>query len=135
MEWEKVNSEILVNKRIDDKFFTYGKDQKNYSNPPSGTWVSTQVVSKTHYDFFLCAQDVKQGTTTPTHYTVIYDNLKLPEDTLAAFTYYQCFNYFNWTGAVRVPACAQYAHKVAYLAGESLGKDFHESLRNRLGFL
>ena len=130
--------EILVNKRIDDKFFTShsSPDRKTrYDNPPSGTWICNDVVSKIYYDFFLCAQAVNRGTTTPTHYTVIYDNLGLPEDILAALTYYQCFNYFNWNGAVRVPACAQYAHKVAYMAGETLGKDYHVSLRNRLVFL
>ena len=124
--------EILVNKRIDDKFFAEGE---RYENPPSGTWVFDKVVSKKFYDFFLCAQNVTQGTTTPTHYTVVYDEIGLPEDILASFTYYQCFNYYNWNGAVRVPACAQYAHKVAYMAGETLGKDYDESLRNRPVFL
>lgn len=127
--------EILVNKRIHQRFFSFHKDGKSYLNPPSGTWISDTVVSKTNYDFFLCAQNVTQGTTTPTHYTFVYDSLKLPEDKLAALTYYQCFNYFNWTGAIRVPVCAQYAHKAAYLVGESLGKEFHPDLRHLMIYL
>ena len=129
--------EILVNKRLDERFLSYADKygKRSYYNSPSGTWVSTQVVSKNRYDFYLCAQDVTIGTCTPTHYTVVYDTVQLPQNTLAAFTYYQCFNYFNWSGAVRVPACAQYAHKVAYLAGECVIKDLPQSLRSRLSFL
>lgn len=129
--------EILVNKRLDERFFSYADNygKRSYFNPPSGTLISTQVVSKNRYDFYLCAQDVTIGTCTPTHYTVVYDTVHLPHDTLTGFTYYQCFNYFNWSGAVRVPACAQYAHKVAYLAGECVIRDLPQSLRSRLSFL
>ncbi len=36
------------------------------------------------------------------------------------FTYEQCFNYYNWEGAVRVPSALQYANKLAKLCSEHL---------------
>jgi hypothetical protein len=29
-------------------------------------------------------------------------------------TYTQCFNYYNWQGAIKTPACVMYASKLAY---------------------
>lgn len=127
--------EVIVTKKINDRFFTpNGPGANKYYNPPSGTWVSEQMVSK-NYDFFLCAQNVTQGTCTPTHYTVLYNNTNIAEDVLAKLTYYQCFNYFNWTGAIRVPACVQYSSKLAFLIGQTLQADPHESLCDKLYFL
>ena len=129
--------EVIVTKKINDRFFTpngKGPGTSKYYNPPSGTWVSEAVVSK-NYDFFLCAQNVTQGTCTPTHYTVLFNNTTIPEDILAKLTYYQCFNYFNWSGAIRVPACVQYSSKLAFLVGQTLQADPHESLWDKLYFL
>jgi aubergine-like protein len=75
------------------------------------------------FDFHLAAQYVNQGTCTPTHYTVAYENRKMSQEALMAFTYEQCFNYYNWEGAIRVPACLQYANKLAKLAGEGIMGD------------
>jgi aubergine-like protein len=43
-----------------------------------------------------------------------------------SFTYEQCFNYYNWEGAVRVPACLQCADKLAKLAGEHIKESIVE---------
>ncbi len=65
----------------------------------------------------MAAQKVTQGTCTPTQYIIIYKNFDLNLQDLIEFTYSQCFNYYNWTGAVRVPACLQCADKLAKLVG------------------
>ena len=130
--------EVVVTKRINDRFFVPtgkpGNGGNKYNNPPSGTLVMEGVTSR-DYDFYLCAQKVTQGTCTPTHYTVLCNESTLPEDILTKLTYYQCFNYYNWTGAIRVPACVQYASKLANLAGSSLGVDPDEKLWDKLHFL
>ena len=41
---------------------------------------------------------------------------------LQKLTYKLCHLYYNWPGTVRVPAPCQYAHKLAFLVGESLHK-------------
>jgi aubergine-like protein len=45
---------------------------------------------------------------------------------LAQFTYEQTFNYYNWQGAVKVPACMQCADKLAKLVGESIHTNITE---------
>ena len=130
--------EVVVTKKINDRFFVPtgkpGNGGNKYNNPPSGTLVMEGVTSR-NYDFYLCAQKVTQGTCTPTHYTVVCNESTLPEDILAKLTYYQCFGYYNWMGAIRVPACVQYASKLANLAGSSLGVDPDEKLWDKLHFL
>ena len=43
--------------------------------------------------------------------------------------------YYNWTGTVRVPAVCQLAHKLAFLAGESLHTQPHAELACTLHYL
>lgn len=64
-----------------------------------------------------------QGTCTPTLYTIAYTNALIPQEALIEFTFEQCFNYFNWQGAVRVPGCLQYADKLSKLVGEHIQED------------
>jgi len=105
------------------------------SNPAPGTVVDTGCVNPDWYDFFLVSQSVKQGTVTPTHYHVIVDNTGLQPDHMQMLTYKLCHLYYNWPGTIRVPAPCQYAHKIAFLVGQSLHKDPDVSLRNRLYYL
>lgn len=65
------------------------------------------------YDFYLVPQHVTQGTVTPTHYVVVYDNTDLKSDIIQQLSYKMCHLYYNWTGTVRVPApCQVSAHHV-----------------------
>jgi len=140
-------AEIIVTKRIDDRFFTNegaqggrpggrgGSEPKNFANPPAGTVVAEKVVSD-NFDFFLVSQNVNQGTCTPTHYNVIYDTTGLSQDVFWQLTYNQCYNYYNWNGGVRVPAPCQYAHKLAYLVGQTIQSDeIHTKLDQYLYYL
>jgi len=102
-----------------------GKDQgpkfiPNLSNPDSGSVVVEELSVGNLMDFHLAAQKVTQGTCTPTQYITIYKNFEFEIENLAEFTYGQCFSYYNWTGAVRVPACLQCADKLAKLVGEAI---------------
>ncbi|CAD8064937.1 unnamed protein product [Paramecium sonneborni] len=101
---------ITVNKRINDRFFSQQKE--NY-----GIIVADRVVSS-NFDYFMIAQQVNQGTPTPTHYTVLENSTTWNEELFWKFTYYQCYNYRNWCGPVRIPAVVQNAHMAAYRIGE-----------------
>ena len=52
----------------------------------------------------MVAQSVARGTATPTHYEVLYNNTDLLADSFYQATYYQCYNYYNWSGPVKVPS-------------------------------
>lgn len=149
---------VIVSKRINTKFFV--GDNNNATNVPPGTVVDDVVTLPERYDFFIVSQAVTQGTATPTSYNVLYDTFGLPPDKLQIMTYkmchlyvsilkYEVFNFhnfnlnsgifssfqYNWSGTTRVPAVCQYAHKLAFLAGNYLHAAPSAGLERLLYFL
>ena len=57
------------------------------------------------------------------HYNVLHFSTTLKPDHLQKIAYKLCHIYYNWTGTIRVPAVCQYAHKLAFLVGQSLHRD------------
>lgn len=103
---------ILVNRKINQRLFSSsGKSKIN--NPEAGTVVGSGISSEGKFDFYIVPQFVNQGTATPTSFNVIYNTTDLPEDAFYYLTNEQCYSYFNWTGAVRVPAPLMYADRLA----------------------
>jgi len=123
---------IVVSKRINSRFF---KMNGQPSNPPSGTVVDDVVTLPERYDFFLVSQSVRQGTVNPTSYNVIEDKSGLKPEHIQKLTYKLTHLYYNWPGTVRVPAPCQYAHKLAFLVGESLHKEPSDKLEDTLFYL
>merc|ERR1712018_824022 len=124
-----VDHEIAASKRINSRFF---KMNGQPSNPPSGTVVDDVVTLPERYDFFLVSQSVRQGTVNPTSYNVIEDNSGFEPKHIQKLTYKLTHLYYNWPGTVRVPAPCQYAHKLAFLVGESLHKEPSDKLEDTL---
>jgi aubergine len=105
-------SVVVVTKRISEKIIC---DERN---PKSGTILSSHIV-KNQLEFFMVAQQVTQGTANPTRYQVISNDCGYDQATLEEITFFQTHNYYGWSGAVKVPAVCQYAHKLAYHVGEN----------------
>jgi len=124
---------IIVNKKINTRIMQM--EGRNAVNPPSGTVVDDVVTLPERYDFFLVSQSVRQGTVNPTSYNVIKDNSGLKPGHLQKLTYKLTHLYYNWPGTVRVPAPCQYAHKLAFLVGESLHQQPSEKLEDTLFYL
>jgi aubergine-like protein len=124
-------AEIIVTKRIDDRIFSMNANKTQIFNPPAGTLVA-QGITSNHFDFLLTAQNVTQGTCTPTRYNVIYDTTGLPAEVFYQMTFYQCYNYYNWSGGIRVPSVVMYAHKLAYLIGQTVKSDINSKLEDSL---
>jgi len=93
---------IIVNKRINDRFYTEIRGE--LKNPEGGLIIKSQVTNPQGFDFFMVAQKVQMGTATPTHYECLYNDSSLSSDQLYTLSYYNCFNYFNWRGPVKVPS-------------------------------
>ncbi len=116
------------------------------------------ITSRDLFDFFLVSQHVTQGTVTPTHYIVVYDDTQLKPDYIQRISYKMTHMYYNWSGTIRVPAPCQvtafqhilflenllnsnshsvfkYAHKLAFLTGQYLQDEPSEALCNRLFYL
>lgn len=126
---------IVVQKRINTKFFMQKVREPQNQNPLPGTIIDHTVTRKFLVDFFLISQSVRQGTVSPSHYIVLEDENKFSADILQRLTYKLCFLYYNWPGTVRVPACTQYAHKLAQLIGMHVKRDAAEKLCDKLYYL
>ncbi|XP_009955581.1 PREDICTED: piwi-like protein 1, partial [Leptosomus discolor] len=126
-------SVIVVKKRVNTRFFAQSGGA--LTNPPPGTVVDVAVTRPEWYDFFIVSQTVRDGCVAPTHYNVIYDTSKLKPDHMQRLTYKLCHMYYNWPGVIRVPAPCQYAHKLAFLVGQSIHREPNQLLSDRLYYL
>ncbi|XP_010187806.1 PREDICTED: piwi-like protein 1 [Mesitornis unicolor] len=124
---------IVVKKRVNTRFFA--RIGGTLKNPPPGTVVDVEVTRPEWYDFFIVSQAVRNGCVAPTHYNVIYDTGKLKPDHIQRLTYKLCHLYYNWPGVIRVPAPCQYAHKLAFLVGQSIHREPNLLLSDRLYYL
>ncbi|CAH1795347.1 unnamed protein product [Owenia fusiformis] len=132
-EYQPKLTVVIVQKRINTRMFAI--QGRNFENAPPGTVLDHSVTRRDRYDFFIVSQHVRQGTVTPTHYIVVHDDSSFKTDQLQRLTYKMTHLYYNWPGTVRVPAPCQYAHKLAYLVGQSLHKEPNIALCSRLFYL
>ena len=105
---------ICCNLKSDMKFFEIGPNNSNsYNNPKSGLIIDEGITQKNRFEFFIQPQFVNQGTATPSHYQVMCsyqhndDVLKLEQ--LERLTFYLCYYYFTWAGAIREPGALKMA--------------------------
>jgi len=126
---------VIVQKRIHTRIFDHTKNVSRPTNVPPGTVVDNGCVSGDSYDFYMVSQSVTQGTATPTHYRIIHDEVGLPPNRMQQLTFKLCHLYYNWAGTIRVPAPCHYAHKIAFLIGQSVHDHPNEKLENLLYFL
>uniref|UniRef100_A0AAY4B2B8 Piwi-like protein 1 n=1 Tax=Denticeps clupeoides TaxID=299321 RepID=A0AAY4B2B8_9TELE len=124
---------VVVKKRMATRFFA--RIDGKLSNPPPGTIIDTEVTRPEWYDFYIISQAVRMGSVSPTHYNVVFDNSGLKPDHMQRLTYKLCHMYYNWQGIVRVPAPCQYAHKLAFLVGQSIHREPSMNLDEFLYYL
>lgn len=126
---------IVVQKRVNTRLFAEVISKGQFDNPVPGTVVDHTITRPNMYDFYLIPQSVRQGTVTPTHYVVLEDTAGLSVDIVQRLSYKLCYLYYNWPGSVRVPACCQYAHKLADLVGQHIKRAPADVLCDKLYFL
>ncbi|KAL0271382.1 UNVERIFIED_CONTAM: hypothetical protein PYX00_008486 [Menopon gallinae] len=127
---------VIVQKRISTKFYQFDpKDARKVDNAMPGSLVDHTILKKSLFDFYLVSQYVRNGTATPSHYIVLYDNSDIKPDHIQRLTYKFCHLYYNWQGTIRVPAPCNYAHKLAYLVGQNVKTMPDERLENKLYYL
>jgi len=121
---------INVNKASSTKFFSEDRARGGLSNPPPGTAVASEITDGN--DFYLISQKILNGSANPTHYSILkymenvggeyLDKTNLVSEDLMnkllAATYKFCYLYYNFSGAIKVPAPLQYANKLGSLVGE-----------------
>ena len=88
--------------------------------------MDTDVVHPDHFEFYLQPQFVNQGTATPVHYHVLYDDTKIPIEALENITYKQTYYYWNWPGPIREPAALKFAEVCNSFTARYMNNEFSQ---------
>ncbi|KAK7467442.1 hypothetical protein VKT23_004496 [Stygiomarasmius scandens] len=101
---------VICGKRHHTRFYpTEAGKADNNGNPKAGTVVDRGVTAVYHFDFFLQAHGGLQGTTKPTHYFVVHDEIKFGADELQKLTNSVSYLFARATKAVSLASPAYYA--------------------------
>lgn len=113
---------IVVQKRHHVRFMPEDRNAGagRMGNIPPGTVVDTEVTHPVNFDFFLCSQLGIQGTSRPSHYTVLHDDNNFSADDLQKLTYQFCHMSVRCTKSISIPAPVYYADLVAFRARKHL---------------
>jgi len=123
----KIN-EIKMFSKINDTYT--GNNHSIIENIPVGTLVDRIITHKEKYDFYLNSADSRQGTCSPTHYTVLHDDTELSAIQIYKLTYYLTYLCYNTTKSIRVPAPLYFVTRRNKFTYENLqGKLINSKLR------
>ncbi|XP_066139565.1 protein argonaute-4-like isoform X2 [Euwallacea fornicatus] len=103
---------LVVQKRHHTRLFPVNDNDSvdfNYNVPP-GTCVDTNIVNPGLQNFYLLSHASIKGTSRPTKYTTIYDDLDMSNDEIEELAYYLCHMFARCTRSVSYPAPTYYAH-------------------------
>ncbi|KAJ8766806.1 hypothetical protein K2173_008360 [Erythroxylum novogranatense] len=105
---------IVAQKNHHTKFFQNGSPD----NVPPGTVIDSKVCHPRNNDFYLCAHAGMIGTTRPTHYHVLLDEVGFSSDDLQELVHSLSYVYQRSTTAISVVAPICYAHHAASQVGQ-----------------
>ncbi|CAN6997728.1 hypothetical protein IGI04_018934 [Brassica rapa subsp. trilocularis] len=114
---------IVAQKRHQTRFFPdTPNDGSDKGNVPSGTVVDTKVIHPFEYDFYLCSHHGGIGTSKPTHYYALWDELDFTSDQMQKLIFDMCFTFTRCTKPVSLVPPVYYADMVAFR-----GRIYHEA--------
>ncbi|KAL3530098.1 hypothetical protein ACH5RR_009420 [Cinchona calisaya] len=113
-KWSPKFVVIVAQKNHHTKFFQPNAPE----NVPPGTIIDNKVCHPKNYDFYLCAHAGMIGTTRPTHYHVLLDEVGFSPDDLQEVVHSLSYVYQRSTTAISVVAPICYAHLAATQLGQ-----------------
>ncbi|KAK2996028.1 hypothetical protein RJ640_023398 [Escallonia rubra] len=108
-KWSPKFTVIVAQKNHHTKFFKAGSPD----NVPPGTVIDTQVCHPHNNDFYMCAHAGMIGTTRPTHYHVLFDDIGFTADDLQELIHSLSYVYQRSTTAISIVSPVRYAHLAA----------------------
>ncbi|KAG0225023.1 argonaute 1 [Actinomortierella wolfii] len=126
---------VVIQKRHHARFFPIReRDMDKFKNCKAGTVVEEGITHPTEFDFYLQshAGGVK-GTTRPTHYHVLVDEIGFSPDQLQTLSFNLCHLHARCTRAVSLVPSAYYAHLVAARARYHFKKKFGDTSSSSTG--
>ncbi|KAL6979305.1 Protein argonaute-4 [Sarracenia purpurea var. burkii] len=113
-KWSPKFVVIVAQKNHHTKFFQPGSPD----NVPPGTVIDNKVCHPRNNDFYMCAHAGMIGTTRPTHYHVLLDEVGFSADDLQELVHSLSYVYQRSTTAISVVAPICYAHLAATQMGQ-----------------
>ena len=105
---------IIVSKRHGMRFFpSNSADADRSGNVCPGLVVDSHVCHRHGFDFYLVSHTGIQGTSRPTMYSVLIDEVGFKSDDLQKLTYWMCHLFCRCTRSVSYCPPAYYAHHAA----------------------
>ncbi|CAL5356682.1 unnamed protein product [Camellia sinensis] len=107
--WSPKFTVIIAQKNHHTKFFQAGSPD----NVPPGTVIDKEVCHPHNFDFYMCAHAGMIGTTRPTHYHILFDEIGFSVDDLQELVHSLSYVYQRSTTAISIVAPIRYAHLAA----------------------
>jgi len=108
---------VIVQKRHNTRLFPTNRNEADRSgNVKAGTVVDTGICHPIENDFYLMSHAGLQGTSRPTHYHVLLNEIGFTADELQTLTYKLCYTFARCTRSVSMVPSAYYSHLVAFRA-------------------
>ncbi|GAA0185092.1 translation initiation factor [Lithospermum erythrorhizon] len=107
--WSPKFMVVIAQKNHHTRFFL----ENATANVPPGTIVDNGICHPRNNDFYMCAHAGRIGTTRPTHYHVLYDELGFSADDLQELVHSLSYVYQRSTTAISIVAPICYAHLAA----------------------
>ncbi|KAK2439745.1 protein argonaute [Trifolium repens] len=123
--WSPKFTLIVAQKNHHTRFFKPNAPQENVS---PGTVIDNSICHPKNNDFYLCAHAGKIGTTRPTHYHCLYDEIGFSADNLQELVHSLCYVYQRSTTAISIVAPIYYAHLAAAQIAQFIKFDDTKSL-------
>lgn len=117
--WNPKFMVIVAQKNHHTKFF----QPNSPDNVPPGTIIDNKICHPRNYDFYLCAHAGMIGTSRPTHYHVLLDQIGFSPDDLQELVHSLSYVYQRSTTAISVVAPICYAHLAATQMGQFMKFD------------
>ncbi|PKI73285.1 protein argonaute 4-like isoform X2 [Punica granatum] len=112
-KWSPKFVVIVAQKNHHTRFFQPGSD----NNVPPGTIIDNKICHPRNNDFYLCAHAGMIGTSRPTHYHVLLDDVGYSPDDLQELVHSLSYVYQRSSSAISVVAPISYAHLAATQLG------------------
>ena len=107
----------IVTKRHHTRFFPdAGGASDRSGNVPPGFVTDGGICDPNQFEFYLQSHAGIQGTSRPTKYTVVHDEVGVTADEFQMLTYHLCYLLCRCTRSVSQPPPSFYAHIVAFRA-------------------
>lgn len=129
-KWSPKFLVVVAQKNHHTKFFQQGGSPDNV---PPGTVIDNKVCHPRNNDFYMCAHAGMIGTTRPTHYHVLYDEIGFSPDDLQELVHSLSYVYQRSTTAISVVAPICYAHLAATQVSQFMKFEDHSETSSSHG--